>query len=385
MSENLKRAESLFNRIMNQNTESKGVATSHHSSQPPKYKSYNNHSNHSHKQHISNGHSHIVPNPDLPKRDPIKAAEDTLRQIPSDHHILPYCWTLWHHSRGRLKQKDSVNAAPAVAPATPATDAAEEEVAAPVVAAAADTYLQTTNEIEFSDISGDSTVKSIGSLEQLWMSMSSIKKSYELRIGTELLFFKSGINPVWEDPLNAKGGRWVVRFNRRGGGNANDDQENAAKIRKRTSLIWERLVLKTLTGSLIPEGSGSAEFQDLLLSDICGVVLSVRKDEDIISVWNSNLNFGGKPKKDDRKLSPFQARRVICDSILRVIRECDMILQGHDCVDTVDTGSSERVLGVSFDYRLHADNNNPLESSSSRYSHHHHHRRYHSKKNDRDN
>lgn len=400
MSENLKRAESLFNRIMNQNPDSKSgsSATSgtHHSTQPHKYKSYNNNHSH-HKSNISsngnlNSH-HVTPNSDLlPKRDPLKAAEDTLSQIPEGHHILPYCWTIWHHSRGRLKQKDGAMAA-AVAAATAATAASEvadEDSSTPAVAAAAvDSYLQTTNEIEFSVINGDSMVKSIGSLEQLWMSMSSIKKSYELRIGTELLFFKSGINPVWEDPVNAKGGRWVFRFNRKSGGSGNgsgsDDQESASKIRKRTSLIWERLVIKTLTGSLIPDGTNSTEFQELLLNDISGVVLSVRKDEDIISVWNSNFNFGGKAKKDDKKLSSFQARRIICDSILRVIRECDLILQGHDCVDTVDNGSNERVLGVSFDYRLHTDNNNPLESSSSRYSHHHHHRRYYSKKNDREN
>ena len=52
-------------------------------------------------------------------------------------------------------------------------------------------------------------------------------------------------------------------------------------------------MLKTLTGSLIPD-SNSSEIQELLLNDICGLVLSVRKDEDIISLWNSNLNFSEK-------------------------------------------------------------------------------------------
>ena len=55
-------------------------------------------------------------------------------------------------------------------------------------------------------------------------------------------------------------------------------------------------------------------------------------------------------------MTSFQARRIICDSILRVIRECDLINQGSDCVETIDTGSNERVFGVSFDYRIHADN-----------------------------
>ena len=120
-------------------------------------------------------------------------------------------------------------------------------------------------------------------------------------------------------------------------------------------------MLKTLTGSLIPD-SNSSEIQELLLNDICGLVLSVRKDEDIISLWNSNLNFFGK-KDQTKKLTSFQARRIICDSILRVIRECDLINQGSDCVETIDTGSNERVFGVSFDYRIHADNEREREKS----------------------
>jgi hypothetical protein len=250
-----------------------------------------------------------------------------------------------------------------------------------------DSYLQTTNEIDFLSAAdqGQTTTNSIGSIEQLWMSLSSIKKTYELPIGTELLIFKTGINPVWEDPINTKGGRWVFRFNRRSTGN--DDHDSVKSMRKRTSLIWERLLLKTITGSIIPEGN-SVEFQDLLLNDISGLVLSVRKDEDIISIWNSNLNFSSKNAKkevDGKKLTSFQARRIICDSILRIIRECDLINQGSDCIDTVDSGSNERVLGVSFEYRLHADNNNPDQGSNSsniKYnggSHHHHHNRRYNK------
>ncbi|ODV78701.1 translation initiation factor eIF4e [Suhomyces tanzawaensis NRRL Y-17324] len=365
MSENLKRAESLFNRIMKTGpAEPTRGANSHKGSYKGSYKNSNG---------LSSSTNHTSPHASelLPKRDPIKASEDTLSRIPADHHILPYCWTIWHHSRTKLRgQKDAV---------------AGEDVAVAATAAAVDSYLQTTHEIEFLSVADQRPTTSIGSIEQLWMSLSSIKKSYELPIGTELLIFKSGINPVWEDPINTKGGRWVFRFNRRsaGSGNAHEDHQAAQRIRKRSSLIWERLLLKTATGSIIPDNS-PVEYQELLLNDISGLVLSVRKDEDIISVWNSNLNFSAKGKKDDdkptKKLTLFQARRIICDSILRVIRECDAITHGHDGVDTVDNGSSERVLGVSFEYRLHADNSNPIDSSNGggKYGghHSHHHRRY---------
>ena len=74
-------------------------------------------------------------------------------------------------------------------------------------------YLQTTNEIEFSAVHDQkASTKNIGSLEQLWLSMSSLKKTYELAIGTEFLIFKSGINPVWGgSPMNTKGGQMGVQ------------------------------------------------------------------------------------------------------------------------------------------------------------------------------
>lgn len=326
MSENLKRAESLFNRIMNQNLDS----THEHKNQ----------------RKVIPHHNNVIP-----ARDVIKLSEETLLRIPNGHHVLPYCWTIWHHSRlrQRPKEDEAVN---------------EENAQTPV-----DSYLQTTKEISFLSFDGEGT-KSIGSIEQLWLSLSSIKPGYELPVGTELLAFKTGINPVWEDPVNMKGGRWVFRFNRRfgvgGPSHGADDEGTVLRIRKRTTLIWERLVLKTLSGSIIPESS-TDQYQDLVLSDISGIVMSVRKDEDIISIWNSNLNFHGK---DSKKLTSFQARRVICDSILRIIRECDLIANGGDCVQTLDSGSSARVFGVSFDYRLHSDNNTPVDGK-------HHHRDYH--------
>lgn len=429
MSENLKRAESLFNRIMNQNgmngkNENSGFSGKNGANS--NYNSHNNvnHSNHS-QQNSHHSHSHHKSykynkasnyngnhnsqynqpsNVDLPKRDPLKLSQETLESIPEDHHILPYCWTVWHHSRARPKLKDAVSASPE--PVNEDNNTGDENGQA--TAGAVDSYLQTTNEIEFSAVNGKTSTKNIGSLEQLWLSMSSLKKTYELAIGTELLVFKSGINPVWEDPINTKGGRWVFRFNRRSNNSNNHsaslaDNDSVLKVRQRTSLIWERLLLKTITGSIIPDGNYSEEIQDLLLNDICGLVLSVRKDEDIISIWNCNLNFNKKraipDEKDDdkknqnKKLTSFQARRIICDSILRVIRECDLIFQGSDCITTLDSGSNERVFGVSFEYRLHSDNNNPSMINpgadgkyNRRYTkpYHGHHNHNHSK-NDSDN
>jgi hypothetical protein len=299
-------------------------------------------------------------------------AEDSMAQIPDSHHVLSYCWTMWHHLRAKPRQRDDEASADSNFEANNNNGDSgvsldnSEGNAGESAAVAVNSYLQTTNEIEFPrmDVHGvldSATTTTIGSLEQMWTSLSLLKKTYELPVGTELLVFKSGVNPVWEDPINAKGGRWVFRFSRR---LPNGSDELLLTVRKKTSLIWERLLLKTMAGSIIPDTTYSEEIQDLICNDISGLALSVRKDDLIISIWNTNLNFNKKKqlqqgKEDEKKLTLFQARRIICDLILRVIRECKMIARGLDSIETVDGGLNERVYGVLFEYRLHSDNNAP--------------------------
>lgn len=377
MSENLKRAELLFNRIMNQNKpDSKPV--SHRGS--GSYNSNNHHHNgnhlgnsthHRHPYKLYKNYSHsnyqtnaVVATYDLPKRDPVKEAQAAVDALPPDLHVLPYCWTIWFHLRNKNKAVTNDD-----------NNAVETAKSA---AAAVDSYLQTTNEIEFPCFGNENaTVTSIASLEQMWLSLSIMKKLHELANGSELLVFKTGVIPVWEDPVNSKGGRWVFRFSHRfnpanGPELAKEMQESTRKVRRRTTLIWERLVLRTLGGSLVGDKSTTKGIQ--LLNDVGGLVLSARRDEQIISVWNSNLNFG-KRDDDDKKrvLTPFQARRVICDAVLRVIRECDMIIQGSDCVETSTKMSTERVNGVTFEYRLHLDTSITYSTNDRRRGKHHHH------------
>lgn len=350
MSENLKRAESLFNRIMNPNKTQpeprKHTSNYRNNNHNGSHQNGLNNSHHRHSYNKYNKYNHAAaPSPavvaDLPKRNPAQEAADAVALLSPGEHVLPYCWAIWHHlrtKRGVEKNSDETEAAKATG---------------------ADSYLQKTTEIEFPQYGNPANkVKAIASLEQMWTSLATLKKLYNLAYGTELLVFKAGVNPVWEDPNNAKGGRWVFRFNHRNNSNELSDefQETARQSRRRATLIWERLVLKTLAGSIIPDADPNKLSH--ILGDIVGLVLSVRRDEEIISVWNSNTHFGKKSDDDDDKkklLTPFQARRVICYTILRVIRECDMILQGSDSVETFAKASTERVSGVTFEYRLHSD------------------------------
>ncbi|KAI5968958.1 hypothetical protein CANMA_001954 [Candida margitis] len=443
MSDNLKRAESLFNRIMNQNAESSASSSpsstpvqAFQSSFPPRSKFHHSHhnSNSSHASHASENtvseqplnqnqsqnqhqpHSgqstyHQAPSghqvqyselAKLPKLDAVKLTEEALSTVSANDHVLAYCWTVWHHSRNKKQQlqlyqqqqqqqQEPLSSTADSATASTSNDESTSSLQQPGV----DTYLQTTNQLQFTDVNNPSTtISHIASIEQMWTMLTSIKASFNLSIGTEFLIFKIGVNPVWEDPLNAKGGRWIFRFSRKAQdhhyhSNRKDTSSTAAlseaaaqssqlqsaeKLRKRSALIWERIVIKILTGNFIPS-THATEIQHVLHNDICGIVLSVRRDEDIISVWNSNLNFKKQQQQNasgsaevKKTITPFQARRIICDAILRVIRECDEILSGADCIKTVDSGSNERVGGVSFEYRLHVESPLSTEGRGERKS-----------------
>lgn len=73
--------------------------------------------------------------------------------------------------------------------------------------------------------------------------------------------FRSNIAPAWEDAANTGGGRWVLR------------------LRKGVAdRVWEEIVF-----ALVSERIGGED--ERVGEKVNGVVLSVRRDEDILSLW----------------------------------------------------------------------------------------------------
>jgi translation initiation factor 4E len=60
-----------------------------------------------------------------------------------------------------------------------------------------------------SSIKAISTVKSV---EGFWETYNYLVRPNNLPNGTDYHFFREGIKPTWEDPSNAKGGKWIVRL-----------------------------------------------------------------------------------------------------------------------------------------------------------------------------
>ncbi|CAM0872388.1 unnamed protein product [Alopecurus aequalis] len=98
-------------------------------------------------------------------------------------------------------------------------------------------------------------------VESFWVCYCHLARPSALPSPTDLHLFKEGVRPLWEDPANRNGGKWIIRFKKAVSGR-----------------FWEDLVL-VLVGDQL-------DYSD----DVCGLVLSCRFNEDILSVWNRNAS-----------------------------------------------------------------------------------------------
>jgi translation initiation factor 4E len=120
-------------------------------------------------------------------------------------------------------------------------------------------------------------------VESFWSIWTHLHPPSALLPTTDYLLFHAGVRrPVWEDPLNLSGGKWIVRL-----------KKGVA------DRIWEDLVLAVIgdqfdecksegyqgepLGPWSDDGDVAANGE---WPEICGCTISVRQSEDIVSVWN---------------------------------------------------------------------------------------------------
>ncbi|XP_055813756.1 eukaryotic translation initiation factor [Solanum dulcamara] len=94
-------------------------------------------------------------------------------------------------------------------------------------------------------------------VEEFWSLYDQIFKPSKLTVNADFHLFKAGIEPKWEDPECANGGKWTATSSRK----AN----------------LETMWLETLM-ALVGEQFDESE-------DICGVVANVRRSQDKLSLW----------------------------------------------------------------------------------------------------
>lgn len=122
-------------------------------------------------------------------------------------------------------------------------------------------------------------IASVKTVEEFWEIYSHLKRPSSLPVVSDYHMFKKDIRPIWEDDVNKKGGKWVVRM-----------KKGVA------DRYWEDLLL-----ALIGDQFGEAG------DDVCGAVLSMRNGEDILSIWTRT--DGGRVIKI-RYVSPSSTSRL---------------------------------------------------------------------------
>ncbi|KAG6004920.1 hypothetical protein E4U43_000662 [Claviceps pusilla] len=110
-------------------------------------------------------------------------------------------------------------------------------------------------------------IATVRTAEDFWEIYSHLKRPSLLPVVSDYHFFKKDIRPIWEDDVNRKGGKWVVRM-----------KKGVA------DRYWEDLLL-----CLIGDQFGDAG------EEVCGAVLSMRNGEDILSIWTRTV--GGRVLK----------------------------------------------------------------------------------------
>ncbi|KAI8607683.1 translation initiation factor eIF 4e-like domain-containing protein, partial [Chytriomyces sp. MP71] len=97
------------------------------------------------------------------------------------------------------------------------------------------------------------------SVEDFWGVYNNVIKASALSAGSNFHLFQAGIQPMWEDPQNEKGGKWV------------------AQVTKPRAPELDNLWLNTML-SVIGESFADA-------SEILGAVVSVRRHGNRLSLW----------------------------------------------------------------------------------------------------
>ena len=130
-----------------------------------------------------------------------------------------------------------------------------------------------------SSFSRSSTLTLILQVESFWSLWTHLAPPSALQPTTDYLLFHTGIRrPVWEDPLNLSGGKWIIRLKK--------------GIADR---FWEDLVMAIIGDqfddcrSSKTEDNGKSEDGSDSTSEwpeICGCTISVRQSEDVVTVWN---------------------------------------------------------------------------------------------------
>jgi len=107
-------------------------------------------------------------------------------------------------------------------------------------------------------------VFTFASVEDFWKLYNNVTPPSQLPQGCSYNMFKQGIEPKWEDPSNAKGGKWTIL---------------TQKTKGTLDRMWLWLLLACI-GEVLEEDD----------DQICGAVVNVRRTQDKICLWTKDAD-----------------------------------------------------------------------------------------------
>ncbi|XP_024138647.1 eukaryotic translation initiation factor 4E-1A [Oryzias melastigma] len=107
-------------------------------------------------------------------------------------------------------------------------------------------------------------ISTFDTVEDFWALYNHIQLSSNLMSGCDYSLFKDGIEPMWEDERNRRGGRWLITLSK-----------------QQRKMDLDRFWLETL---LCLVGEAFDDHSD----DVCGAVINIRAKGDKIAIWTTN-------------------------------------------------------------------------------------------------
>lgn len=104
-------------------------------------------------------------------------------------------------------------------------------------------------------------IYTFSNVEEFWSIYNNIHHPSKLAVGADFHCFKHKIEPKWEDPVCANGGKWTVTF---------------AKGKSDTCWLY---TLLAMIGEQFDHGD-----------EICGAVVNVRTRQEKIALWTKNAS-----------------------------------------------------------------------------------------------
>ncbi|KAJ3573414.1 hypothetical protein NP233_g2451 [Leucocoprinus birnbaumii] len=171
-------------------------------------------------------------------------------------HPLQFSWTIYHDSKAKF-------------PFTPASAAPNSTTSD--TSAAFNNHPPDTQDYE----AGLTVIGEFTTVEAFCRYFNWLKPPSKLEKNSNYHLFKSGIKPMWEDPANANGGKWVLTM------------KNNPELLDRS---WTWLAM-ALVGEELDDGD-----------EICGAVVSLRTKVDRIQLWTRSKDDVEKLNRIGKKM-----------------------------------------------------------------------------------